>query len=68
MSDSEIIAEALNLPLTERLQIINRLIESFNTMNGEVEALWREELQERKKLLEEGKLKTISYKEFFGED
>lgn len=68
MSNKEIISEALNLPLADRLFIVNKLVESFNPMNSEVEKNWIEEVNDRKKLLEAGKLETVSYKEFFGEN
>lgn len=68
MSNTEILSEALNLPLTERLFIVNKLIESFNKMDSDIEKSWAEELNARKELLEKGQLKTINYKEFFGEN
>lgn len=68
MSNTEILSEALNLPLTERLFIVTKLIESFNKMNSDIEKSWMQELHDRKKLLEAGELKTISYKEFFSEN
>ena len=68
MSNKEIISEALNLPLADRLFIVNKLVESFNPMNSKVEKNWIDEVNNRKKLLEAGKLETVSYKEFFGED
>ena len=68
MSNQEIISQALNLPLADRLLIVNELVESFNPMNPNVEEQWKAELLKREKLLKSGKLKTISYEEFFGED
>jgi len=68
MSNQEIISQALNLPLAERLLIVNELVESFNPMNSDVEEQWKVELLKREKLLKAGKLKTVSYEEFFGED
>ncbi len=68
MSKKEIISKALNLPLPDRLFIVNKLVESFNPMNSKVEKNWIDEVNNRKKLLEAGKLETVSYKEFFGED
>ncbi len=68
MSNREIISEALNLPLADRLFIVNKLVESFNPMNAEVEKKWLEEINQREKLLEAGELKTLSYREFFGEN
>jgi len=68
MSNQEIISEALNLPLSERLIIVNRLVESFNVMDSDVEENWRKEIKRRDELLKGGQLETVSYKEFFGED
>jgi len=68
MSNTEIIVEALNLPLADRLFIVNKLVESFNPMNSEIEKKWIDEVSNRKKLLEIGKLETISYSEFFDEN
>jgi len=68
MSNQEIISQALNLPLADRLLIINELVESFNPMNPNVEEQWKAELLKREKLLKSGELKTVSYEEFFGED
>jgi hypothetical protein len=68
MSNKEIILEALNLPLADRLFIVNKLVESFNPMDTEVEKKWIDEVSNRKKLLETGKLETISYSEFFDEN
>ena len=67
MSYSEIVSEALELPLTDRLQIVNELVESFNPMEHDVEKRWEEELMERDVLFKAGKLKTVSYEEVFGE-
>ena len=68
MSNQEIISQALNLPLADRLLIVNELVESFNPMNSDVEEQWKAELLKREKLLQSGELKTVSYEEFFGED
>lgn len=68
MSNKEILSEALNLPLAERLFIVNQLIESFNSMNDKIEKKWIDEVFKRKKLYEAGELKTRSYQEFFGEN
>lgn len=68
MSHQELVSEALNLPLSERLMMVNTLVESFNPMPEEVATQWKEELRNREKSLNAGKSKTISYDEFFGED
>ena len=67
MSYTDIVSEALELPLSDRLQIVNELVESFNPMELDVEEKWEEELMERHKLFEAGKIQTVSYEEVFGE-
>ncbi len=68
MSNQEIISEALNLPLADRLFIVNKLVESFNPMNVELEKKWLDEVHKRKKLLKSGEIKTLSYQKFFSEN
>ena len=68
MSNKEIISQVLTLPLDDRLFIVNKLVESFNPMDSEVEKKWLDEVVNRKKLLDAGKLETVSYSEFFGEN
>jgi putative addiction module component (TIGR02574 family) len=68
MSNQEIISQALNLPLADRILIVNELVESFNPMNPNVEEQWKVELLKREKLLKTGELKTVSYEEFFAKD
>jgi len=65
MSNNQIVSEALSLPLADRLYIVNQIIESFNPINPQFEAKWKEELKSRKKLVESGKAETLSYEEFF---
>jgi hypothetical protein len=68
MSNQEIISQTLTLPLADRLFIVNQIVESINPMDNKIENQWIEEVKAREKLLEIGKLETVSYKEFFGED
>ncbi len=68
MSNKEIISEALNLPLADRLFIVNKLIESFNPMDESIQKKWLKEIDDRQALFEKGELETLSYSEFFDED
>jgi len=68
MSNQEIILQALKLPLADRLQIVNELVESFNAMQPDIEHKWKKELLKREERLQSGELKTVSYEEFFGEN
>jgi len=66
MSINDIIDEALTLKPQERYMIIEKLNESLNIPNPEVEQAWIEESKRRLKAYENGTLKTVSYEEVFG--
>ncbi|MDC0932713.1 addiction module protein [Arcobacteraceae bacterium] len=68
MSINEILDSALELPIDERVIITDLLTQSLNTPNKEIEEKWLEEVRKRLALLDEGKLETISYDEFFDEN
>lgn len=65
MSVNEILNSALELPIDERVIITDLLTQSLNTPNKDIEDKWLEEVSRRLSLLDEGKLETISYDEFF---
>jgi len=65
MSVNEILNSALELPIDERVIITDLLTKSLNTPNKEIEDKWLEEVSRRLSLLDEGKLETVSYDEFF---
>lgn len=68
MSVNEILNSVLELPVDERVIITDLLTQSLNTPNKEIEDKWIEEVNRRLLLLDEGKLETISYDEFFDEN
>jgi putative addiction module component (TIGR02574 family) len=68
MSNKEIISEALNLPIADRLFIVNRLVESFNPMDKDMEKIWLDEVSKRIENHNKENLEIVSYEEFFGED
>jgi len=67
MSNTEIITEALNLPLAERLLIVNTLVESYNSMDSDIETEWIKEVKKRQRQLDNNEVETLSYQDFFGE-
>jgi len=66
MSINDIIDEALTLKPQERYMIIEKLNESLNVQNLEVEQAWIEESIRRSEAYERGELETVSYEEVFG--
>jgi len=65
MCINDIIAEALTLKPQERYMIIEKLNESLNVPNPEVEQAWIEESRRRLEAYKNGTLKTVSYEEVF---
>jgi putative addiction module component (TIGR02574 family) len=59
-------ARQLNSP--DRFLLIEELIQSFNGIDKEIEAVWADEAEMRLKAYREGKLKIMNYEEVFGED
>lgn len=66
MSINEIIDEALALSPKDRYLIIEKLNDSLNVSNPEVEKAWIEESIRRSKAYERGELETVAYEEVFG--
>jgi len=66
MSINEIIDEALALKPHERYMIMEKLNDSLNVPNLEVEKAWIEESKKRLEAYKNGTLKTVSYEEVFG--
>jgi putative addiction module component (TIGR02574 family) len=63
MDTNSLLKEALNLRPAERLQLIEMLTRSLNEPDPEIERLWAEESEKRYKALEEGRIKTYSFKD-----
>jgi hypothetical protein len=66
MSINDIIDEALTLKPQEGYLIIEKLNDSLNVSNPEVEKAWIEESMRRSVAYERGELETVSYEEVFG--
>jgi len=66
MSINDIIDEALTLKPQERYMIMEKLNDSLNVPNPEVEKAWIDESMRRYEAYKNGTLKTVSYEEVFG--
>jgi len=64
MNASTIEAEALALPISERAKLIERLLESLDTLpEQEAEALWLDAAQRRAREIDEGKVQLVTSEE-----
>ena len=67
MSKNDVLETALNLPIEERILLVESLLESYNSFDEGIEKEWLSEVKNREALLDKGELETISYDEFFNE-
>lgn len=63
MDTKTILKDALMLRPAERLQLIEMLTLSLNHPDEEIEKIWAEESEKRCKALEEGRVKTMAFKD-----
>jgi putative addiction module component (TIGR02574 family) len=59
--------QILSLPCEDRIYLIDRLLESLNAPNREIERVWAEEAERRIDELDSGKVQAISGEQVFAE-
>ena len=59
MKTSELIAEAVSLPVEERARVIENLLSTMNPPDAEVDAAWAKTAQHRLDELRSGKIKAV---------
>ncbi len=62
----ELISEAISLPVEVRTLLVNKLLESLNPPDKEIDKLWGKEAEKRVEDLRTGKVKTIPGEDVFG--
>ncbi len=62
---NELISEAMSLPVEVRTLLVNKLLESLNPPNKEIDELWAKEAEKRVEDIRTGKVKTIPGEEVF---
>jgi putative addiction module component (TIGR02574 family) len=70
MSDrsSQILQEALSLPPTERVALVERLLASLDApVREHIDVLWGQEAEDRLKAFERGEIPTMAAKDVFDE-
>jgi hypothetical protein len=67
MSKNDILESALNLPIEDRIKLVETLLESYNSFdNDSIEKAWIDEVTKRAENLDDSD--TLSYKDFFDEN
>ncbi|GBE01642.1 putative addiction module component [bacterium BMS3Abin08] len=62
---NELISEAMSLPVEVRTLLVNKLLESLNPPDKEIDELWAKEAEKRVEDIRTGKVKTIPGEEVF---
>ncbi len=65
LKTEELVKEAISLPVEIRAQIIDKLLESLNPSQKEIDKLWAKEAEKRVEEIQSGKVKTIPGEEVF---
>lgn len=65
MNTQEIIEKAISLPIEDRAQVVDSLIQSLNKTESEIEKKWAAVAAERLKNLRSGSVVTVSGEKVF---
>ncbi|MDP1636347.1 MAG: addiction module protein [Gallionellaceae bacterium] len=66
MGKYEIIDMALQLKAAERYEVVEKIMQSLDKSDPEIDKVWAEESLRRTKACDEGRMKTVSFEEVFG--
>ena len=66
MGKHEIIDMALQLKAAERYEIVEIIMQSLDKPDDEIDRVWAEEALHRARACDEGRMKTVSFEEVFG--
>ncbi|MCX7048991.1 MAG: addiction module protein [Candidatus Sumerlaeota bacterium] len=65
MKTSELLEEAISLPVDERASLADSLLQSLNPPDSRIDRKWAEVAQRRLKELRSGKVKSVPGEEVF---
>ncbi|RZD18653.1 MAG: addiction module protein [Candidatus Acididesulfobacter diazotrophicus] len=57
--------EVVSLPIDIRMQLIDKLLQSIQPINEEIDKLWADEAEKRVQEIKSGKVNTIAGEEVF---
>ncbi len=66
MGKREIIDMALKLKAAERYEVVEKIMQSLDKSDPEIDSVWAEEALHRAQACDAGRMKTISFEEVFG--
>ncbi len=66
MGKHEIIDMALQLKAVERYEVAEKIMQSLDKPDAEIDRVWAEEASHRARACDEGRMKTLSFDEVFG--
>ena len=66
MGKSEIIDLALHLKAADRYEVAERIMQSLDMPDSEIDRIWAEEAVHRARACDEGRMKTLLFEEVFG--
>ena len=67
MGKHEIIDMALQLKAEERYEVAEKILQSLDKPDAEIDRVWAEEALHRARACDEGRMKTVSFKDVFGD-
>ena len=67
MGKHEIIDMALRLKAEERYEVVEKILQSLDKPDAEIDRVWAEEALHRARACDEGLMKTVSFEEVLGE-
>lgn len=66
MGKHEIIDMALQLKAAERYEVVEKIMQSLDKSDPEIDKVWAEEASHRARACDDGRMKTLSFEEVFG--
>jgi len=65
ISTEELISETVSLPVDIRIQLVERLLQSLNPSQKDIDEIWAIEVERRVQQIEAGKVKLVPGEEVF---
>ncbi len=66
MGKQEIIELVLQLKAAERYEVVEKIMQSLDKPDAEIDRVWAEEALRRAQACDEGRMKTVSFEDVFG--
>ena len=67
MGKLEIIDMALQLKAAERYEVVEKIMQSLDKSDSEIDRVWAEEALHRAQACDAGRMKTLSFEEVFSD-